>query len=250
MPAHVDLHNHLRKLRAERPLHLTLLDPGKSDTTTIGSMAHSAAQAGTDAILVGGSTGLSLERVDAAVLEIKEQTHLPVILFPTVALAVSTKADAIFFMSLLNSSERRFLVGEQIESAATVHRSGLQPLSMAYIIIEPGMAAARVGKATPLPRNDPQPAVAHAMAGELFGMRYIYLEAGSGANAPVPPTLIAAVRDAIRATLIVGGGIRTADAAAAAVGAGADMVVTGTVVERASMIKEELQPIIGAVHAY
>ena len=84
----------------------------------------------------------------------------------------------------------------------------------------------------------------------MFGMRYIYLEAGSGANAPVPPTLIAAVRDAIRATLIVGGGIRTADAAAAAVGAGADLVVTGTVVERASMIKEELQPIIGAVHAY
>jgi len=126
LPAHVDLHNHLRKLRRKRPLHLTLLDPGKSDTATIGRLAHGAAQAGTDAIMVGGSTGLSLERVDAAVLEIKAQTHLPVILFPTVAKAVSTKADAIFFMSLLNSSERRFLVGEQIESAAMVHQSGLQ----------------------------------------------------------------------------------------------------------------------------
>ena len=249
MPARVDLHNHLRKLRRERPLHLTLLDPGKSDTATIGRLAHGAAQAGTDAIMVGGSTGLSLERVDAAVLEIKAQTHLPVILFPTVAKAVSTKADAIFFMSLLNSSERRFLVGEQIESAAMVHQSGLQPLSMAYLIIEPGMAAARVGKATPLPRDDPRPAVAHAMAGELFGMRYIYLEAGSGATEPVPAPLIAAVRTAISAMLIVGGGIRTVDAAAAVVGAGADLVVTGTLIERASMVKEELQPVIGAVHA-
>jgi phosphoglycerol geranylgeranyltransferase len=98
-------------------------------------------------------------------------------------------------------------------------------------------------------RDDPAPAVAHAMAGELFGMRFIYLEAGSGASQPVPPALIAAVRKAIKALLIVGGGIRTVDSAAAAVAAGADMVVTGTLVERASMVKEELQPIIGAVHA-
>ena len=166
MPAHVDLHNHLRKLRRERPLHLTLLDPGKSDTATIGRMARGAAEAGTDVIMVGGSTGLSLERVDAAVLEIKAQTHLPVILFPTVAKAVSTKADAIFFMSLLNSTERRFLVGEQIASAAMVHQSGLQPLSMAYLIVEPGMVAARVGKAKPLPRDDPRQAVAHVFGGE------------------------------------------------------------------------------------
>ncbi|HIM33886.1 MAG TPA: geranylgeranylglyceryl phosphate synthase family protein, partial [Candidatus Poseidoniales archaeon] len=121
--------------------------------------------------------------------------------------------------------------------------------SMAYLIIEPGMAAARVGKAEPLPRDDPAPAVAHAMAGELFGMRFIYLEAGSGASQPVPPALVAAVREAIKVMLIVGGGIRTVDAAAAAVAAGADMVVTGTLVERSSMVKEELQPIIGAVHA-
>ena len=126
LPARLEVYQRLRKLRRERPLHLTLLDPGKSDTTTIGRMARGAAEAGTDVIMVGGSTGLSLERVDTAVVEIKEQSHLPVILFPTVAKAVSTKADAIFFMSLLNSSERRFLVGEQIESAAMVHQSGLQ----------------------------------------------------------------------------------------------------------------------------
>ena len=249
LPARLEVYQRLRKLRRERPLHLTLLDPGRSDTATIGCMARGAAEAGTDVIMVGGSTGLSLDRVDAAVLEIKEQSHLPVILFPTVAKAVSTKADAIFFMSLLNSTERRFLVGEQIASAAMVHQSGLQPLSMAYLIVEPGMAAARVGKAKPLPRDDPAPAVAHAMAGELFGMRFIYLEAGSGASQPVPPALVAAVREAIKVMLIVGGGIRTVDAAAAAVAAGADMVVTGTLVERASMVKEELQPIIGAVHA-
>ncbi len=143
MPARVDLHNHVRKLRAERPLHLTLLDPGKSDTTTIGRMAHGASQAGTDAIMVGGSTGLSLERVDAAVLEIKEQTHLPVILFPTVALAVSTKADAIFFMSLLNSSERRFLVGEQ--SAAWVDPAlGLSPVRILHhLLVRPAGGGAK-----------------------------------------------------------------------------------------------------------
>ena len=109
------------------------------------------------------------------------------------------------------------------------------------------MAAGRVGRAVPLPRDDTAPTVSHALAGQYFGMRYIYLEAGSGADSPVLPEMVQAVRQAIDVTLIVGGGIRDATAAAAAVAHGADIVVTGTLVEQAAAVSDELRPVIAAV---
>ena len=234
--------------RAERPLHLTLLDPGKMPPGRLGVLAGEAAAAGTDGIMVGGSTDISRRRVDDAVAAIKAQVTLPVILFPTHAEAVSGRADAIFFMSLLNSTSRQFLVGEQIESARRIRRVGLEVLPMAYLVVAPGMAAGRVGRAVPLPRNDATLTVSHALAGQYFGMRYIYLEAGSGADRPVPPELVQAVRQAIDVTLIVGGGICDAAAAAMVVAHGADIVVTGTLVEQAAPVSEELRPVVAAVH--
>ena len=243
------VHNYILKNREKHPLHFTLLDPGKMGSDDLVTLAMQTARAGTDGFLVGGSTDLSLEKVDSAVDAIKETTHLPVILFPTHASSVSGRADAIFFMSLLNSESRQFLVGEQIASARWVKQTGLEPLSMAYLVVAPGMAAGRIGQAQPLPRDDPNLVVSHALAGQYLGMRYIYLEAGSGASKPVPSEIVKAVRNEVETLLIVGGGIRTPAAASEAVKAGADIIVTGTLVETSRKLKEEMSTLIKAVHS-
>jgi phosphoglycerol geranylgeranyltransferase len=243
------IHDYIIKKRKELPLHFTLLDPGKSSPEELINLATQTAAAGTDGFLVGGSTDLSLEKVDAAVDVIKETTHLPVILFPTHASSVSGRADAIFFMSLLNSESRQFLIGEQIASARWVKKTGLEPLSMAYLVVEPGMAAGRIGQAQPLPRDNPDLVVSHALAGQYLGMSYIYLEAGSGASQPVPSEIIRAVRDEIDVFQIVGGGIKTPESASEVVRAGADIVVTGTLVETSEKLKEDMSNLIQAIHS-
>ena len=243
------VHNYIVERRQKHPLHFTLLDPGKMGPDDLVGLATQTAEAGTDAFMIGGSTDLSLEKVDAAVDAIKKITNLPVILFPTHASSVSGRADAIFFMSLLNSESRQFLIGEQIASARWVKKAGLEPLSMAYLVVAPGMAAGRVGQAQPLPRDDPNLIVSHALAGQYLGMKYIYLEAGSGAEVPVPAKIVSSVRNEIDSLLIVGGGIRSPEDALGAVKAGADIIVTGTLVETSNKLKEEMSSLIKIIHS-
>jgi phosphoglycerol geranylgeranyltransferase len=227
--------------------HLTLIDPEKQEPKVAGEMAADAASAGTDGIMVGGSTRAGGELLDRTVLEIKKATKLPVILFPANEAGVSRHADAIFFMSMLNSRDPYFITGAQKLGALLVKRFKLEPLPMAYLLIEPGGAAGRVGKADLIPRDEPELAAAYALAAQHLGMRFVYLEAGSGADRPVPVEMVKAVRDVIDVTLIVGGGIRTPEAAAERVKAGADIIVTGTIVEQAKEIKAKLKEIVEAV---
>ena len=243
------VHNYIVERRQKHPLHFTLLDPGKMGPDNLVRLAIQTSEAGTDGFMIGGSTDLSLEKVDAAVDAIKEITNLPVILFPTHASSVSGRADAIFFMSLLNSESRQFLIGEQIASARWVKKAGLEPLSMAYLVVAPGMAAGRVGQAQPLPRDDPNLIVSHALAGQYLGMKYIYLEAGSGAEVPVPAKIVSSVRNEIDSFLIVGGGIRSPEDALGVVKAGADIIVTGTLVETSNKLKEEMSSLIKIIHS-
>ncbi len=219
-----------QKLKTQK-LHMTLLDPDEQSPEQAASISLQAVNAGSDAIMLGGSTGLTQELVDATVKAIKDAVDVPVILFPTTANAVSLYADAIYFMSLLNSKNPRFLLGEQMKVAALIKKSGLEPISMGYIIVEPGMEAGMVGEAECIARDDVKSAIGYSVAGELLGMKLIYLEAGSGAPEPVPHNLINGVKESIDIPLIVGGGIRKAEHAKAAIEAGADIIVTGTIVE-------------------
>ncbi|MFO7619163.1 MAG: geranylgeranylglyceryl/heptaprenylglyceryl phosphate synthase [Thermoplasmata archaeon] len=234
-----------RKLESQK-LHMTLLDPDDQTPEAAARISGDAAAAGTDAIMLGGSTGVTQELLDATVIAIKEANDLPVILFPTEAKAVSLRADAIYFMSLLNSRNPKFLLGEQMKAAALIKKSGLEPIAMGYIIIEPGMRAGMVGEAELIRRDDIESAVGYSVAGELLGMKLIYLEAGSGAPEPVPAELIKGVKKAIDIPLIVGGGIRSPEQAGAAVKAGADIIVTGTVVEEEG-ISDRFRNIVRAV---
>jgi len=239
---------HLKKAIArDGAAHLTLIDPEKQEPKAAGEMAADAASAGTDGIMVGGSTRAGGEFLDRTVLEVKKATKLPVILFPASEAGVSRHADAIFFMSMLNSRDPYYITGAQRLGAPLLKRFKLESLPMAYILIEPGGAAGKVGKADLIPRDEPELAAAYALAAQHLGMRFVYLEAGSGADRPVPVEMVKATRDVIDVTLIVGGGIRTPEAAAERVKAGADIIVTGTIVEQAKERKAKLKEIVKAI---
>ena len=227
---------------------MTLLDPDKQSPQDAADMSSEAAAAGTDAIMIGGSTGVTQEKVDATILAIKKAVRIPVILFPANAGNLSPHADAVYFMSLLNSRDPRLIIGEQRIAAPIVRAWELETIPMAYLVIEPGMRAGEVGHADLISRKNSIVAVQYALAAQMLGMKLVYLEAGSGAPQPVPDHLIRAVREAIDIGIVVGGGIRTPEAARAATRAGADIVVTGTIVEVARE-GNALRAIIAAVKA-
>jgi len=239
---------HLKSIIArDGAAHLTLIDPAKQTPIVAGEIASDAAEAGTDGVMVGGSTRAGGKLLDDMVLSIKKATDLPVILFPASEAGISRHADAIFFMSMLNSRDPYFITGAQKLGAPLVKQFELEPLPMAYLLIEPGGVAGKVGKADLIPRDKPELAVAYALAAQYLGMPFVYLEAGSGADQPVPVEMVRAVGEAADVTLIVGGGIRTPGAAAERVRAGADIIVTGTLVERSKDRKAKIRDFVRAI---
>ncbi len=227
---------YIAKKRRSGPLHFTLIDPDKQKPSDAAKLAVKAEKLGTDAIMVGGSQAAQALFLDDTIRAIKDRCKLPVILFPSSHSGISPYADAVFFMSLLNSRSPAYLVDEQVKGAVLIKSYGIETLSMGYIIVESGnmTSVAWAGDVKPLPRDKPDFAVAYSLAAKYFGMMLIYLEAGSGAEKPVPNDTIAATKDAISGNgtmLIVGGGIRDEKTARDKVRSGADIIVTGTVAE-------------------
>ncbi len=236
--------DYLRNRLAEGKVHLSLLDPEKLAPAEAGEVAFRAQLAGSDGIMVGGSTGVTPEKADATVKAIKDRVRVPVVLFPGGAHMLSRFADAVYFMSMLNSQDVRMIVGEQKKAARAIRAWGLETIPMGYLIVEPGMRVGEIGHAKPIPRDDVEEAVRYALTAQYLGMQLVYLEAGSGAPEPVPPKMIGAVKAELSIPLVVGGGIRTPEAARATAHAGADIVVTGTVIEED---QARLQAIVDAV---
>lgn len=232
---------------SKKKLHFSLLDPDKQKPEMAGSLAETIEEAGSSAIMVGGSTLLSQEQVDDTVKAIKEHSNLPVILFPSGAKFLSKYADAVFFMSLLNSRNLDYVIREHVKGAPFVKHSGIEPISMGYVIVEPGMTAGRIGEADLVKKDDIETAVGYALATQYLGMDFFYLEAGSGATFPVSNKMIKAVKKNIDTPLIVGGGIRNVKTAREKVQAGADIIITGTTLEKERNLKQALSNIIKAV---
>jgi phosphoglycerol geranylgeranyltransferase len=228
--------------------HLTLIDPDSQAPEQAALIAGAAALGGTDAIMVGGSVGATGVLLYRTVEEIKKRTDLSVILFPSSLAGLCENADAVFFMSLLNSRSPSYLIENQALGAPLVLRYNLEPIPMAYIIVEPGGTVGWVGDARLIPRKKPELAAAYALAGKYMGMRVVYLEAGSGAESPVPASMVTAVKRALGdVLLIVGGGIRSGSAAADMVRAGADLIVTGTGVERTEDVTAFVSEVTGSM---
>ena len=213
----------------KRKLHFCLLDPEKLIPASASDIAKKVTGFGSDAIMLGGSTA---GNVDSIAKAIKESTKLPVILFPNSAKGLTKYADAVFFMSLLNSTKREYLIGEQAKGAPIVKQYNIEPISMGYIVINTGEPTA-VEKIAQIQRLTKEEIVNYALAAQYFGMELVYLEAGSGAQGSVSDDIVEAVRKAISIPLIVGGGINGPMTATRKLAAGADIIVTGTVIEKA-----------------
>jgi len=221
----------LRRIQEDRAIHITLIDicPHEKVNQQFASrVALDAESSETTAIMVGGSTHVLTPHLDSVIKAVKKTVKIPVILFPNNITGISQYADAIWFMCLLNSSDPYFLTGVQALGAPVIKKFGLEPIPLGYIVIGTGGSVNVIGKVCPIPYNKPELAAAHALAAQYFGMRFVYLEAGSGVERPVPNDMVRMVKEVIDIPLIVGGGIRTGKQAKAIVNAGADIVVTST----------------------
>ncbi len=233
--------------KEEETLHMGLIDPDEQSPEKSGELAVALEKAGTDAIMVGGSTGITQEKLNKTVLSMKEDIDLPLIHFPTEAGAISPHVDAIYFMSMLNSMDLNKVVGEQVQAAPYIKKLDIQTLPMGYVVVEPGMTVGEVGKADLVRRENPEKAASFGLSAQYFGMELFYLEAGSGAPDPVPVEMIKACKESIDIPLIVGGGIREPEQARKRAEAGADVIVTGTVIEETSQLSSKLKELIGSI---
>lgn len=208
-----------------------LLDSENISPTEAARIAARAENCGAKAILVGGSTAVDQIELEQVVKTVKLSVTSPVILFPGNVTGVSPSADAIFFSCLMNSDNPYFITEAQALGALAIRKYNLEAIPMAYLIVGDGGAAGFVGRARGIPPNKPSLAAMYALAAEYFGMRFVYLEAGSGADGRVSQHMISAVRKVYNGTLIVGGGITNPENAEIASKSGADIVVVGTILE-------------------
>ena len=225
-------------IQKEGVAHVTLIDPASQKPEEAVRLATEAVAGGSNAIMLGGSTDAGGQILDMTAKMIKEQVSVPVILFPGSTSGFTTAADCVLFMSLLNSRDPHYIVGNQMLGALTLYKTGMESIPMAYLVCEPGGTVGWVGDAKLLPRAKPELAAAYALTGKYYGMRYTYLEAGSGADSPLPPEMIGTVKHVLKdSILIVGGGIRDGKSAAICAKAGADIIVTGTAIEKADDVR-------------
>lgn len=214
---------------------LILLDPDRVDLDSIHRLVSESTRRGVDGFLVGSSLLMS-SQTHRLIREIKQHSDKPAILFPGNSLQVVPGADAILFLSLISGRNPQYLISEQVKGAPLVRELGIEPIPTGYMLIESGTGTSVefVSDTKPIPRDKVDIAMAHALAGEYLGMKYIYLEAGSGALQTVPNEMISAVREYVSVPLIVGGGIHTPEEASEKARAGASFVVIGTHLESSS----------------
>ncbi len=236
------------EIESKGSIHLSLLDPEKLGPEEAARLASVAEEVGSSAIMVGGSLNVSEDAMNETIKMIKENCNLPVIIFPSNVNTISRYADAIWFMSLLNSMNPYFIIGAQVQGAAIVKKYGLEALPMGYIVVGDGGTVGIIGQARPLPPHKAEVIALYALAAQYLGMRFVYIEGGSGVPEPVPPSTVRTVRGYVDVRLIVGGGIRRRDQAEALAEAGADIIVTGTVLEGED-VERKLRDVVSGVLA-
>ncbi len=210
-----------------------LLDPDKIAKKDVAKLVGESGEAGVDGFLVGSSLLLST-KFDDMVKEAKRNTDLPVVIFPGNVNQVSKYADAILFLSLVSGRNPQLLIGEQVKAAPVIREYGLETIPTGYIIIESGRPTSVqfMSNTQPIPNDKPDIVKAHALAAQYLGMKFVFLEAGSGAKNPVPDLIIKQVKEYIDIPIIVGGGIRTPHQAASKARSGASVIIVGNALER------------------
>jgi len=243
--------NILKSIEEKGGLVFLVIDPPNQEPVVAGKIAKMAEESGVDAIAVGGSVGAQGELLDSTINQVKANSKLPVILFPGNIASISKHADAIYFMSMLNSNDPYYISGAQIAAAYPLKKTGLEVIPTSYIIIEPGRAVGWVGRAQAIPRDLPYLAGITALGGQYMGAHLVILESGGGAESPVPVDMISATKKMIDVPLVIAGGVRDEKYAYDCIKAGADIVHIGTAIENHSndfaKAKSVMQKIVAAV---
>lgn len=210
-----------------------LIDPDKTDHNSLEKLIALGITAKVDYWFVGGSLVVS-NHLEQLVVDLKTKSNIPVILFPGSPSQVTPRADALLYLSLISGRNPELLIGQHVLSAPAVKQSGLEILSTGYMVIDGGAptTVSYISNATPIPSNKNEIALCTALAGEMLGMKLIYMDAGSGAQKPIPAAMIQAVAAQITVPLLVGGGITTPAKAAENCKAGANLIVVGNAIEK------------------
>jgi len=225
-----------------------LIDPDKLRLSKFDQVMQLAADAHVDYFYIGGSLVVN-DMLDEVLRRIKDATDIPTILFPGNSFQLSYKADGLMFLSLISGRNAELLIGKHVITAPFLKISPVEIISTGYMLVEGGISTTvqYMSNTTPIPAAKDDIAVCTAMAGELLGLKQIYMDAGSGAKNPISTEMIAAVSSAIDVPLIIGGGISTPEKAAANVAAGADVIVVGNAIEKDP---ELITDISAAIHAH
>ena len=207
-------------------------------------------EAKVDYLFVGGSLVIS-SYLDECVQLIKRNCDIPVILFPGSASQVTRYADALLYLSLISGRNPELLIGQHVVSAPVVKQSGLEIMSTGYMVVDGGAptTVSYISNASPLPADKNEIAMCTAMAGEMLGMKLIYMDAGSGAKNAIGESMIQQVASCIEVPLIVGGGIRTPEKAYLNCKAGADVIVVGNAIENDTNLITEISAAIHSVRS-
>ena len=240
-------HQFVEKKKAGRKSFAVLIDPDKVDNEKIDQLVALTADAKVDYLFVGGSLVIS-SHLDECIQQIKSSSDIPVLLFPGSPSQVSKYADALLYLSLISGRNPELLIGQHVISAPFVKKSGLEIMPTGYMVIDGGAptTVSYISNATPIPADKNEIAMCTAMAGEMLGMKLIYMDAGSGAKRAITEHMIEKVARHIEIPLIIGGGITEPEKAYRNCKAGADVIVVGNAIEKdVSLIKE----ISAAVHS-
>jgi putative glycerol-1-phosphate prenyltransferase len=225
-----------------------LIDPDKVNTTILDELITLSTAAKVDYFLVGGSLVIS-NHLDHCVQHLKKNCNIPVILFPGSPSQVSKYADALLYLSLISGRNPELLIGQHVVSAPFVKQSGLEIMPTGYIVVDGGAptTVSYISNATPVPSDKNEIAMCTAMAGEMLGMKLIYMDAGSGARRPIAEGMIKSVADHIEVPLIIGGGITNPEKAYLNCKAGADLIIVGNAIEKDSSLIKEIGAAIHSV---
>ena len=234
---------------ANRKKLAVLIDPDKLEEKQITHIAKNAIAAQTDYFFIGGSL-LMNNKIDEFISHIKTLCDIPILLFPGSVFQISEKADALVFLSLISGRNADLLIGQQVIAAPILYQTKLEILPTGYMLIDGGRptTVSYISNSTPIPADKPQIAVCTALAGQMLGLKLIYLDCGSGAKMPVSSDMIRQVRQYIDVPLIVGGGIRSAKQAVESCKAGADVIVVGNAIEHEPELVFEMAKAIHALN--
>lgn len=229
----------------KRKQFAVLVDPDKYSHEELLALTDLAANSGVSYFFVGGSL-LTEGKLDSTISALKQNSDVPVVLFPGDTMQINSYADAILLLSLISGRNADLLIGKHVAAAPFLRKSGLEILPTGYMLIDSGKTttALYMSNSLPIPRDKDEIAVSTAMAGEMLGLKVIYMDGGSGAEHPVSLSMISQVKKNIGLPLIVGGGIRSAAEAHERFSAGADILVVGNAIENEKSLLKQIARVV------